>query len=105
MRLNRMGGVSSLSKICVVGPPFDSPQCSVDAEYTVVQVGTRDSTIDYSGDCGNLSSMIGVFALDEGICTNPIISQGSDATVRMFNTNTNKQISMTFLASMKAGTL
>ncbi|KZP20711.1 DUF453-domain-containing protein [Athelia psychrophila] len=104
-QLNGMGGgISSLSKICVVGPPSDSQKSSVDAEYTFVQVGIRDSTIDYSGNCGNLSSMIGVFALDEGICLNPIISQGSNATIRMFNTNTNKHINTTFPVGREAGT-
>lgn len=96
-QLNGMGGgISSLSKICVVGPPSDSNKSTVDAEYTFVQVGIRDSSIDYSGNCGNLSSMIGVFTLDEGICKNPIVSRDGEATVRMFNTNTNKHINTTF---------
>lgn len=96
-QLNGMGGgVSSLSKICVVGPPSEARQDSVDVEYTFVQVGIRDSSIDYSGNCGNLSSMIGVFALDEGICTNPTMTEGSNVTVRIFNTNTNKHINTSF---------
>ncbi|KIM74239.1 hypothetical protein PILCRDRAFT_828399 [Piloderma croceum F 1598] len=95
-QLNGMGGgVSSLSKICVVGPPSDA-HASVDVEYTFVQVGIRDSDIDYSGNCGNLSSMIGVFALDEGICALPKLFAGSTATVRSFNTNTGKHINTTF---------
>jgi 2-methylaconitate cis-trans-isomerase PrpF len=81
-QLNGMGGgVSSLSKICVVGPPSEPRGAPVDAEYTFVQVGIRDSSIDYSGNCGNLSSMIGVFALDEGICGHPVHLEGSTATV------------------------
>ncbi|KAF7981277.1 hypothetical protein HWV62_34177 [Athelia sp. TMB] len=103
-QLNGMGGgLSSLSKICVVGPPDDSRKAVVDAEYTFVQVGIRDSSIDYSGNCGNLSSMIGVFALDEGICKSPIILEGAEATIRMFNTNTNKHINTTFPVSTEAG--
>ncbi|KAF8058601.1 PrpF protein [Lyophyllum atratum] len=95
-QLNGMGGgVSSLSKICVVGSP--SPlqmEQGIDVEYTFVQVGIRDSSIDYSGNCGNLSSMIGVFAVDEGICIPH--SSGTHATVRSFNTNTQKIIDTTF---------
>jgi 2-methylaconitate cis-trans-isomerase PrpF len=95
-QLNGMGGgVSSLSKICVVGLPSGA-HASVDVEYTFVQVGIRDSIIDYSGNCGNLSSMIGVFALDEGICSLPKLFAGSTATVRSFNTNTGKYINTTF---------
>ncbi|KAG5651306.1 hypothetical protein H0H81_009131 [Sphagnurus paluster] len=95
-QLNGMGGgVSSLSKICVVGPASaKQKEHGIDVEYTFVQVGIRDTSIDYSGNCGNLSSMIGVFAVDEGICTLP--SSGTHATIRSFNTNTQKVIDTTF---------
>ena len=67
-QLNGMGGgISSLSKIVVVGPPAPQAPADIDLEYTFVQVGIRDSLLDHSGNCGNLSSMAGVFALDEGI--------------------------------------
>ncbi|KAF9461853.1 PrpF protein, partial [Collybia nuda] len=101
-QLNGMGGgISSLSKICVVGPPSAAHKAQgVDAEYTFAQVGIRDSGIDYSGNCGNLSSMIGVFAVDEGICAprpRPGAGTGAHvATVRSFNTNTQKIIDTTF---------
>ncbi|EGN98638.1 hypothetical protein SERLA73DRAFT_181195 [Serpula lacrymans var. lacrymans S7.3] len=100
-QLNGMGGgISSLSKICVVGSPTsDQVSEGYDAEYTFVQVGIRDSSIDYSGNCGNLSSMIGVFALDEGICTRTPTKSGS-LTTRLFNTNTNKRIDTTFPVSL-----
>ena len=96
-QLNGMGGgISSLSKICVVGSPSsDQKEKGIQVEYTFVQVGIRDTTIDCSGNCGNLSSMIGVFAIDQGICTPP--STGSThATIRSFNTNTQKVIDTTF---------
>ncbi|EIW57651.1 DUF453 domain-containing protein [Trametes versicolor FP-101664 SS1] len=106
-QLNGMGGgVSSLSKICVVGPPSSSDRASeVDVEYTFVQVGIDDGLLDLSGNCGNLSSMIGVFALDEGLCT-PRISDRADglATVRSYNTNTSKIIDTTFPLSTSDGT-
>ena len=95
-QLNGMGGgISSLSKICVVGPPNPHQKANgIHVEYTFAQVGIRDSTIDYSGNCGNLSSMIGVFAVDEGICGPP--APGTHATIRSFNTNTEKVIDTTF---------
>ena len=105
-QLNGMGGgVSSLSKICVVGSPSEAQKVArIDVEYTFAQVGIRDSVIDYSGNCGNLSSMIGVFAVDEGICT-PRVSQGHKmtGTVHTFNTNTDKRIDNTFLVAERGG--
>ncbi|KAG5336762.1 hypothetical protein C0989_011866 [Termitomyces sp. Mn162] len=98
-QLNGMGGgVSSLSKICVVGAPTPwQKEEGIDVEYTFVQVGIRDSSIDYSGNCGNLSSMVGVFAVDQGICI-PHVT-GKHLTVRSFNTNTSKIVDTTFPVS------
>lgn len=102
-QLNGMGGgISSLSKICVVGPPSTEQASQVNAEYTFVQVGIKDTTIDYAGNCGNLSSMIGVFAMDEGIISKDQVKVdgNNEVTVRMFNTNTNKHINTTFPVSV-----
>ncbi|KAI0775107.1 DUF453 domain-containing protein [Trametes elegans] len=105
-QLNGMGGgVSSLSKICVVGPPSTPERASeADVEYTFVQVGIEDGELDLSGNCGNLSSMIGVFALDEGLClSRDVDDQSGLATVRSFNTNTNKIIDTTFPVTWSEG--
>ncbi|KIY51542.1 DUF453-domain-containing protein [Fistulina hepatica ATCC 64428] len=102
-QLNGMGGgpflgVSSLSKICVVGEPSDQQKLQgIHAEYTFVQVGIRDDTVDYSGNCGNLTSMIGVYALDA--CIHLIDRTMSRTTVRTFNTNTQKIIDTAFPVS------
>jgi 2-methylaconitate cis-trans-isomerase PrpF len=105
-QLNGMGGgASSLSKICVVGSPSEAQKAAgIDVEYTFAQVGIRDSVIDYSGNCGNLSSMVGVFAVDEDMCT-PQVTQGPrmTGTVRTFNTNTNKRIDNTFFVTQTGG--
>ncbi|KIP01107.1 hypothetical protein PHLGIDRAFT_123660, partial [Phlebiopsis gigantea 11061_1 CR5-6] len=86
------GGVSSLSKVCVVQPPDPAQRArGIDVVYTFVQVGIRDAAIDLSGNCGNLSSMIGVFALDEGLAAaGPAARAAGLATVRALNTNTDK---------------
>jgi 2-methylaconitate cis-trans-isomerase PrpF len=90
-QLNGMGGgVSSLSKVCVVGPPT-VPEADVD--YTFAQVQVRQAQVDYSGNCGNMSSAIGPFAVDEGLVPAPA---GGVATVRIHNTNTRKIIHATF---------
>ncbi|KAJ4490433.1 PrpF protein [Lentinula aciculospora] len=103
-QLNGMGGgVSSLSKICVVQPASVEQRrlLGVDVEYTFVQVGIRDSAIDYSGNCGNLSSMIGVFALDEGMVDNSFTE--NHFSVRAFNTNTQKVVNTAFPIDRKSG--
>jgi 2-methylaconitate cis-trans-isomerase PrpF len=84
------GGVSSVSKVCVVGPP-SHPDADVD--YTFAQVSVKDGGVDYSGNCGNMSSAIGPFALDEGLVPYPA---GTEAIVRIHNTNTGKIITARF---------
>jgi 2-methylaconitate cis-trans-isomerase PrpF len=95
-QLNGMGGgISSLSKIVVVGPPESATDPSkVDCEYTFVQMGVDDGAIDMAGNCGNLSSMVGCFAIDEGICSARV--ENGRGRVRSWNTNTKKQIDTVF---------
>ena len=79
------GGVSSLSKVCVVGPPTRD---DADIDYTFAQVQVKEARVDYSGNCGNMSSAMGPFAVDEGL----VKVSGPDALVRIHNTNTKKII-------------
>lgn len=79
------GGVSSLSKVCVIGPPTHP---GADVDYTFAQVSVTGATVDYSGNCGNMSSAIGPFAVDEGL----VKASGAEAIVRIHNTNTHKLI-------------
>src|ERR1700687_6397394 len=44
------GGISSLSKICIVGP---SSRPDLDVDYHFAQVMIKDARVDYSGNCGN----------------------------------------------------
>lgn len=80
------GGVSSLSKICIIGPP-SRPDADVD--YTFAQIRIERAHVDYGGNCGNMSSAIGPFAVDEGLVAKPA---GRDCVVRIHNTNTKKII-------------
>ena len=83
------GGVSSLSKICVLAP---SARADADIDYTFAQILIREPRVDYRGNCGNMSSAVGPFAVDEGL----ISPAGDDAVVRIFNTNTRKIIRASF---------
>ena len=103
-QLNGMGGgVSSLSKVCVIGPPTRE---DADVDYTFAQVQVQVAAVDYSGNCGNMSSAIGPFAVDEGLVPAPADGQ---AVVRIHNTNTRKVIRASFPVkdgkSVESGTL
>jgi len=80
------GGISSLSKVCIIGPP-SRPDADVD--YTFAQIGVREPVVDYSGNCGNMSSAVGPFAVEEGLVPRP---PDGEAAVRIHNTNTSKVI-------------
>lgn len=89
-QLNGMGGgVSSLSKVCIVGP---SSHPDADVDYTFGQVSIKERKVSYQGNCGNMSAAVGPFALDQGL----VAAQGDSTTVRIFNTNTQKIIHSTF---------
>lgn len=85
-QIDGMGGtVSSTSKIAIIAPS-DKP--GVDVEYTFRQVDIVIPRVDGSANCGNISSAVGSFAIDEGLvpAVEPI------TVVRVLNTNTNKII-------------
>ena len=56
------GGTSSLSKVCVVGPPT---RADADVDYTFAQIAVDRAIVDYGANCGNMSAAIGPFAVDE----------------------------------------
>ncbi|MFW0786375.1 PrpF domain-containing protein [Gordonia sp. CPCC 206044] len=83
------GGISSLSKVCVIGAPTH-PEADID--YTFAQVQVTSADVDYGGNCGNMSSAVGPFAVDEGLVDRP----DGEVVVRIHNTNTGKIIHATF---------
>ena len=89
-QLNGMGGgVSSLSKVCVLGPPT---RPDADLDYTFAQILVTEARVDYSGNCGNMSSAVGPFAVEEGL----VAAGDGERIVRIHNTNTKKIINSTF---------
>ena len=79
------GGISSLSKACIVGAPTHP---DADVDYTFAQVDVKSPVVEYHGNCGNCSSAIGPFAIDEGL----VRAQEGETVVRVHNTNTKKLI-------------
>lgn len=83
-QIDGLGGADPLtSKVAIIAPPA-SPD--VDVNYTFGQVSITQPFVDYSGNCGNISSGVGPFAIDEGLVkvVEPV------TTVRIYNTNTGK---------------
>jgi methylitaconate Delta-isomerase len=79
------GAVSSTSKVAIISPSAD-PQ--YDVVYHFGQVSIDRPIVDYKGNCGNISSAVGPFAIDEGLV--PI--QEPVTTVRIHQKNTNTLI-------------
>src|SRR3989454_5881698 len=79
------GGISSLSKACIVGV---TTHPGADVDYTFAQVDVKSPVVEYDGNCGNCSSAIGPFAIDEGL----VPAQEGETIVRVHNTNTKKLI-------------
>lgn len=98
-------GVSSTSKIVVLALPEPNAHPARHVDYTFVQVGIRDGTLDTAGNCGNMSSVVGPAAWDMGLVAaegrqRPEVKIDEDgvkwATLRLFNTNTQKIVASTF---------
>lgn len=83
-QIDGLGGADPLtSKLAIIGP---STRNDADVDYTFGQVSYVAPTIDYSGNCGNISSAVGPYAVDEGL----VEVKEPYTTVRVHNTNTGK---------------
>jgi 2-methylaconitate cis-trans-isomerase PrpF len=77
------GAVSVTSKAAILGP---SDREDVDVEYTFAQVSVDKPVVSYAGNCGNISSGVGPFAIESGL----IRAADPLTRVRILNTNTGK---------------
>ncbi|MCX7779661.1 MAG: 3-methylitaconate isomerase [Negativicutes bacterium] len=83
-QIDGLAGADPLtSKLAIIGP---STHPEADIDYTFGQVSINTPYIDYSGNCGNISSAVGPYAIDEGF----VIAREPITTVRIHNTNTGK---------------
>jgi len=83
------GGISSLSKAVIIGPPTHP---GADVDYTFAQVAVDRPAVDWTGNCGNLSSAVGPFAVDEGL----VRARDGEALVCIRQVNTRKLIHARF---------
>ena len=84
------GGISSLSKAVIIGPPTHP---DADVDYTFAQVAVDRPLVDWRSNCGNLSSAVGPFAVDEGL----VRCSDGEALVRIHQVNTKRIIHARFL--------
>lgn len=83
-QIDGLGGSDiTTSKVAVISPPSRE---DADVDYTFGQVQINSAEVVWNANCGNISSAVGPYAIDEGMIpvTEPI------TTVRIHNTNTNK---------------
>ena len=83
-QIDGLGGAEVLtSKLAIVGPP-SIPEADVD--YTFGQVSITSPYISYSGLCGNISSGVAPFAIEEGLvrAVEPV------TRVRIYSKNTSQ---------------
>jgi len=83
-QIDGLGGADPLTSKCAIIGPSDRPDA--DVNYTMAQVGITDALIDFKGNCGNISSGVGPFAIDEGL----VEAREPETVVRIYNTNTKK---------------
>jgi 2-methylaconitate cis-trans-isomerase PrpF len=83
-QIDGLGGADPLtSKMAIIGP---SERDDADVNYTMGQVSIDEPFIEFAGNCGNISSGVGPFAIDEGLVT----VREPQTVVRIYNTNTRK---------------
>ena len=87
-QMDGMGGAtSSTSKAILVGK---SSVANHDVDYYFGQVAIDKDFMDWSGNCGNLSSAVGPFAIHEGLVDN--VPQNGVCCVRIWQANIKKTI-------------
>jgi methylitaconate Delta-isomerase len=85
-QIDGLGGADSLtSKLALISP---SKEPERDVNYTFGAVGIDKPLVDYSANCGNISSAVGPYAIDQRL----VKAEEPFTTVRIFNTNTQKMI-------------
>ena len=85
-QIDGLGGSQSVtSKVAIVQK---SAHPGADVDYTFAQVSVDKPLVSYKGNCGNISSGVGPFAIEKGL----VPAKDGVTSVRIFNTNTNKII-------------
>lgn len=85
-----MGGATSSTSKCVIVSPSTQPDHDID--YLYGQVGIETDFVDWSGNCGNLSTAAGAFGLHAGYVDPARVPENGVAVVRIWQANIRKTI-------------
>ncbi|MBP5977421.1 PrpF protein [Brasilonema sp. CT11] len=86
LQIDGLGGSRPItSKVAIISK---SQREDADINYTFAQVEIERNLVVYTGNCGNISSGVGPFAIDEGL----VNVQEENTRVRIYNTNTKRII-------------
>ena len=85
-QIDGLGGSQSVtSKVAIIRK---SDRADADVDYTFAQVSVDKPLVSYKGNCGNISSGVGPFAIEKGL----VEAKDGETAVRIYNTNTDKII-------------
>ena len=85
-QIDGLGGAQSVtSKIAIIKK---SSRPDADVDYTFAQVSVDKPLVSYKGNCGNISSGVGPFAIEKGL----VEAKDGLTSVRIYNTNPDKII-------------
>ena len=85
-----MGGATSSTSKCVIISTASVPDHDVDYLYGQVSIDT--AFVDWSGNCGNLSTAVGPFAIANGLIDPSRVPRDGLCTVRIWQANIGKTI-------------
>lgn len=85
-----MGGATSSTSKTVILSKSEQPYHDVD--YLFGQVAIDKAFVDWSGNCGNLTSAVGAFAISNGLVDKSRVPDNGIAIVRVWQANIKKSI-------------
>ncbi|MGX4641849.1 2-methylaconitate cis-trans isomerase PrpF [Massilia sp. SYSU DXS3249] len=89
-QIDGMGGATSSTSKAVIVAKSTRPEHDVD--YLFGQVSIDKPFVDWSGNCGNLSSAVGSFAVNAGLVERERVPRDGMVTVRIWQANIGKTI-------------
>ncbi|MCZ4322301.1 2-methylaconitate cis-trans isomerase PrpF [Pseudomonas anguilliseptica] len=89
-QIDGMGGATSSTSKCVILSKSSQPDHDVD--YLYGQVSIDKAFVDWSGNCGNLSTGAGAFAIHAGLLDPARIPENGVCVVRIWQANIQKTI-------------
>lgn len=85
-QIDGLGGANSQTSKAMIVAPSGHPDADVESTFAQVDIGRP--MVDWGGNCGNMTSATGPFAINEGM----VRVEAPTTTVRIFNVNTGKRI-------------